>query len=100
MTAAESQRGANGRTVRAAAIGFGQADRSRGPAHGGAIGFSPAAEAAIGYAERLGWPLTPGYPVDGEPAAAAVRTAPATGAHPVPGAWRLAACADARRWCG
>jgi hypothetical protein len=93
MTAAESQRGANGRTVRAAAIGFGQADRSRGPAHGAAIGFSPAAEAAIGYAERLGWPLTPGFAADGEACGCGGPDCTGYGAHPVPGAWRLAACA-------
>ena len=90
---AETQRGANGRSTRAAAIGLGQPDRGRGARHGAAIGFSPAAEAAIGYAERLGWPLTPGFAADGEACGCGDRSCCGYGAHPVPGAWRLAACA-------
>jgi hypothetical protein len=55
--------------------------------------LGPIAEAAVEYARRLGWPLTPGYPVDGERCGCGQPGCPAYGAHPVPGAWRIAACA-------
>lgn len=96
----ETQRGVNGRTVRAAANGWG--GRGARPAEpepvarrtpAGEQPPGPAALAAIGYAERLGWPLTPGFAVDGEGCDCGERDCAAYGAHPVPGAWRLAACA-------
>jgi len=95
----EAQRGANGRTVRPAA-GGGWGERAQSPAparrdrpHEAANGPGPAADAAIGYAEQLGWPLTPGFAVDGEVCGCGREQCPEYGAHPVPGAWRLAACA-------
>jgi Bifunctional DNA primase/polymerase, N-terminal len=84
----DTQRGANGRIVRAAASGWG-----RTPAHHPAELPGPAAQAAIGYAEKLGWPLTPGFAVDGEACDCGEPDCADYGAHPVPGAWRLAACA-------
>ena len=101
----EAQRGANGRTVRTATSGGGWGDRApaapSAPTPASALdrGHEPvpgpgqAAEAAIGYAERLGWPLTPGFPVDGELCGCGREQCPEYGSHPVPGAWRLAACA-------
>jgi hypothetical protein len=94
----EAQRGANGRTIRTAAGSGGWGERAPVPApardrgHEAAIP-GPAAEAAISYAERLGWPLTPGFPVDGELCGCGLEQCPEYGSHPVPGAWRLAACA-------
>lgn len=55
--------------------------------------LGPVAEAAVDYARRLGWPLTPGFTVDGELCGCGGRQCPDYGAHPVPGAWRIAACA-------
>ena len=85
----DTQRGANGRIVRPAANGWGTAG-ARYPA---AEAPGPTAQAAIGYAERLGWPLTPGFAVDGELCDCGEPGCAEYGAHPVPGAWRLAACA-------
>jgi hypothetical protein len=84
----DTQRGANGRIAGPAASGWGRA-----PVHHPADAPGPAALAAIGYAQRLGWPLTPGYAVDGETCDCGERECEQYGAHPVPGAWRLAACA-------
>lgn len=56
-------------------------------------GDGPAAEAAVGYAAELGWPLTPGYAVDGERCGCGREQCPDLGAHAVPGAWRVASCA-------
>lgn len=53
----------------------------------------PAAEAAVAYAQDLVWPLTPGFPVEGERCGCGREPCPQLGAHPVPGAWRVAACA-------
>jgi hypothetical protein len=97
----EAQRGANGRTVRTAASSGGWGERAPvpAPAHARDRGHEappapgPAAEAAISYAERLGWPLTPGFPVDGDLCGCGLEQCPEYGSHPVPGAWRLAACA-------
>ena len=107
----EAQRGANPRATRTAANGGGWGEhapafapsRDRGHeatpgtslvdgCHSTAIGPGLVAEAAIGYAERLGWPLTPGFPVDGGLCGCGREQCPEYGAHPVPGAWRLAAC--------
>ncbi|WP_157436355.1 bifunctional DNA primase/polymerase [Actinospica robiniae] len=55
--------------------------------------MGPVAEAAVDYARRLGWPLTPGFAVDGGRCACGEADCPDYGAHPVPGAWRIAACA-------
>ena len=107
----EAQRGANPRATRTAANGGGWGEhapafapsRDRGHeatpgtslvdgCHSTAIGPGLVAEAAIGYAERLGWPLTPGFPVDGGMCGCGREQCPEYGAHPVPGAWRLAAC--------
>jgi hypothetical protein len=46
----------------------------------------------VGYAQDLGWPLTPGYPVDGGRCGCGRPQCADLGAHPVPGAWRVAAC--------
>lgn len=105
----ETQRGANGRAVLAATAGRGEragtsppwtdrgegaADADRGPGPGpGPGGDGPVAEAAVDYARSLGWPLTPGYPVDGELCGCGLAQCPDYGAHPVPGAWKVAACA-------
>jgi len=93
----ETHRGANGQSIRAATSGWGERapgpgepQRDRGPDLPTAPG--PAAEAAIGYAQQLGWPLTPGFAVDGETCGCGQPQCPDYGAHPVPGAWRLAAC--------
>ncbi|MBR7827386.1 bifunctional DNA primase/polymerase [Actinospica sp. MGRD01-02] len=83
----DTQRGANGRIVRSTG-GWGRTD-----GHHAAEVPGPAAQAAIGYAERLGWPLAPGYAVDGEICDCGAKQCPDYGAHPVPGAWRLASCA-------
>jgi hypothetical protein len=97
----ETQRGAESRAVRASA---GRAERGE-PAQAEApppgrsgralAGDGPAAEAAVGYAEQLGWPLTPGYAVEAAGAGCGCGRpqCPELGAHPVPGAWRVAACA-------
>lgn len=77
-------------------------ETQRGTRHSTAIGHperghretvNPAAVAAVGYAERLGWPLTPGFAVEGDTCGCGDEQCPEYGAHPVPGAWRLAACA-------
>lgn len=103
----ETQRGADGRAYRAAA---GRAERTAqaptmaaapaavaaGPIEGGGrvvAGDGPAAEAAVGYAQDLGWPLTPGFAVDGERCGCGRAPCPDLGAHAVPGAWRVASCA-------
>jgi hypothetical protein len=83
----DTQRGANGRIVRPAASGWGRTAAQHVEEPG------PAARAAIGYAERLGWPLTPGFAVDGGLCECGDPDCAEYGAHPVPGAWRLAACA-------
>jgi hypothetical protein len=105
----ETQQGANGRAVLAATAGRGEragappprtdrgdgaaaADRGPGPGPDPG-GDGPVAEAAVGYARSLGWPLTPGYPVDGELCGCGLEQCPDYGAHPVPGAWKVAACA-------
>lgn len=84
----DTQRGANGRIVRPAASGRGRRTAGYPDELPG-----PAAQAAIGYAEKLGWPLAPGFPVDGAGCECGVADCAEYGAHPVPGAWRLAACA-------
>ncbi|HWG25409.1 bifunctional DNA primase/polymerase [Actinospica sp.] len=84
----DTQRGANGRIVRAAANGWGET-----AVHHPSDTPGPAAQAAIGYAERLGWPLTPGFAVEDEACGCGEQECAEYGAHPVPGAWRLAACA-------
>jgi hypothetical protein len=83
----DTQRGANGRIVRPAASGWGRTAAHHPDEPG------PAARAAIGYAERLGWPLTPGFAIDGGVCDCGEPDCAQYGAHPVPGAWRLAACA-------
>ncbi len=55
--------------------------------------LGPVAEAAMEYARRLGWPLTPGFAVDGRVCGCGEDQCPHYGAHPVPGAWSIAACA-------
>jgi hypothetical protein len=95
----EIQRGAENRTAWPAAgrhdlvpqPATGWADQlpSRAPAGGD----GPATEAAVAYAQDLGWPLTPGHPVEGERCGCGRPHCPQLGAHPVPGAWRVAACA-------
>ncbi|HEX4787966.1 MAG TPA: hypothetical protein VH372_05855, partial [Actinospica sp.] len=45
------------------------------------------------YAQDLGWPLTPGYAVEGGLCSCGRGQCPDSGTHPVPGAWRVAACA-------
>jgi hypothetical protein len=94
----ETQRGAEGRAVRAPA---GRAERAAPPAAATAdagggrtiAGDGPAAEAAVAYAQDLGWPLTPGYGVDGERCGCGRAQCAQFGAHAVPGAWRVASCA-------
>ena len=95
----EAQRGANGRSFRSAGSG-GWGERAPLPAptrrdlpDEAANAPGRAAEAAIGYAEQFGWPLTPGFAVDGELCGCGLEQCPEYGSHPVPGAWRLAACA-------
>ena len=94
----ETQRGASGRTLRTTAANGRSGGHAPDPATARRLqdreaGPGPAAEAAIGYAEQLGWPLTPGFAVDGEDCGCGHGQCPEFGAHPVPGAWRLAACA-------
>jgi hypothetical protein len=98
----ETQRGADGRLLRTP----GRADRAPQQAartaasaaadEGGGRATAcdgPTAEAAVGYALGLGWPLTPGYAVDGEHCGCGRAQCPELGAHAVPGAWRVASCA-------
>jgi len=47
----------------------------------------------VAYAEDLGWPLTPGFAAEGECCGCGREQCPDLGAHPVPGAWRVACCA-------
>jgi hypothetical protein len=87
---ADGQRGQNVRAWRTV-VSAGPAAPSVRPAAPEPSG--PVAEAAVDYARRLGWPLTPGFAVDGECCDCGEAGCPDYGAHPVPGAWRIAACA-------
>ena len=92
----ETQRGAETRTARATARTEHAAEAQPPPGRGAGFpgpGDGPAVEAAVGYAQDLGWPLTPGFPVDGGDCACGREQCPDLGAHPVPGAWRVASCA-------
>jgi nucleotide-binding universal stress UspA family protein len=100
----EIQRGADFRAVRAQQARPERSERAE-PAHpdaqsaadgggGRAVaGDGPAAEAAVAYAQDLGWPLTPGYAVEGGLCTCGRTPCLESGAHPVPGAWRVASCA-------
>jgi len=92
---ADGQRGQHVRAWRsgAAADSLGSSTRPARAAIAPLEPPGPVAEAAVDYARRLGWPLTPGFAVDGERCGCGVRRCPDYGAHPVPGAWRIAACA-------
>ena len=84
--AAETHRGPGARAARTAAART-EADAARpGPGDG------PAAEAAVAYAQDLGWPLTPGYPAEAGRCGCGRPQCAELGSHPVPGAWRVAAC--------
>ena len=84
--AAETHRGPGARATRTAPP---RADAD--PPRSG-TGDGPAAEAAVGYAQDLGWPLTPGYPVEAGRCGCGRPQCAQLGSHPVPGAWRVAAC--------
>jgi hypothetical protein len=90
---ADGQRGHNARAWRSVVSAVpSTSSRPAGPA-AAAEPLGTVAEAAVDYARRLGWPLTPGFPVDGERCGCGEPQCPDYGAHPVPGAWSIAACA-------
>ena len=84
--AAETHRGPDARLSRAT-TGRADTDPAR-PAAGDGL----AAEAAVSYAQDLGWPLTPGFAVDAGRCCCGRVQCAELGAHPVPGAWQVAAC--------
>jgi hypothetical protein len=84
--AAETHRGPDARVPRS---GKGRVDTDSGRA---AAGDGPAAEAAVAYAQDLGWPLTPGFPVDAGRCGCGRAQCAELGAHSMPGVWRVAAC--------
>lgn len=92
---ADSQRGQNARAWQTAVsvTAASSARAVRAAASPAPDPQGPVAEAAVTYARRLGWPLTPGFPVDGEYCGCGEPECADYGAHPVPGAWRIAACA-------
>jgi len=82
------ERGRGGAVGSGGAVGPGAA-----AGHSAAVGPGAVSEAAVDYAQRFGWPLTPGFPVEDLACGCGHEQCSEYGAHPVPGAWRLAACA-------
>ena len=90
---AEGQRGHNARAWRTAVTTAAASSAGARVADAAPEPVGPVAEAAMDYARRLGWPLTPGFPVDGRYCGCGESQCSHYGAHPMPGAWRIAACA-------
>lgn len=84
--AAETHRGPDARVPRGS-TGRAGTDSARS-----AAGDGPAAEAAVAYAQDLGWPLTPGFPVDAGRCGCGRPQCAELGSHSMPGVWRVAAC--------